>query len=245
MSGLSSKKAGALAAAARSLLTFLRYNAKLSFAGKFIYFLLAAVAVFFLIIFIHTISEETPPSAQTVFYFLLVPATLLIFYPSAYSIQGDIDSRMLETLFGIPDYRYKVWLVRNLVQYLVMLGLLMVLALFSRVALADFDLTAMIFHLLFPVVFLGSAAFMLSTITRSGNATAAIMVVLLLFFWIAQEPLETSRWNLFHNPFSPQEELDVLLWARTTLYNRIYILVGSMLATMYGLLRLQKREKFI
>jgi hypothetical protein len=152
---------------------------------------------------------------------------------------------MIETLFGIPDYRYKVWLARNLTQYLVVAALLVLLALFCRAALADFGVGSMMFHLMFPIVFLGSLGFMTSAITRSGNGTAAVMVVLVMFFWIAAEPLHGSRWNLFHNPFARVDQYEVVLWAETTLYNRIYILLGSAVAMMFGLLRLQHREKFI
>ena len=71
------------------------------------------------------------------------------------------------------------------------------------------------------------------------------MIVLIMTIWIMAEPLEDSRWNLFHNPMTQVDAYETLLWAETTLYNRIYILVGSVVATMFGLLRLQKREKYI
>ena len=40
---------------------------------------------------------------------LMFPSMLLIFYPAVFGIQNDEDSRILEILFGIPDYKYKVW----------------------------------------------------------------------------------------------------------------------------------------
>jgi len=228
-----------------SLATFLRYNAGHIFAGRFIYFLLLAAALFLTIVVIHSFEESIPPSAETIYYFLLVPGILLVFYPSAYSLQGDIDSRMIETLFGIPDYRYKVWLVRNLTQYLVIVLILFLLALFSRFALADFDIIPMLFQLMFPIVFIGSIGFMLASLTRSGNGTAAVMVVIIMFFWIITDLLEGSRWDLFHNPFARVEQMQAVLWGEITLYNRIYIAVASALAVMFGLLRLQNRERFI
>lgn len=230
---------------ASTLVDFVRYNAKQVFAGKFIYFLFAAIVLFILIIVINAFDRSTPPTESSVFYFLVATGSLLIFYPSVYSLQGDVDSRMIETLFGIPDYRYKVWLVRNLVQYLAVLALLAMLALFSRYAIADFSIVPMLFHLMFPIVFIGSMGFMVSTITRSGNGAAVVMVIIGLFFWTASEPLYASKWNLFHNPFELMEQTEMIAWAETTLYNRIYLVIGSVIATMYGLLRLQKREKFI
>lgn len=229
----------------RSIIAFVKYNAVNVFAGKFIYFMLLGLALFLMTVVIYVLNEEAPPSAEAVYYFLLVPGVLLVFYPSVYSIQTDVDSRMIETLFGIPDYRYKVWLVRNLTQYLVIAGLLTALGLLSQLALADFNIVPMIFHLMFPIVFLSCTAFMTATLTRNGNGTAVVMVLVILFFWIAAEPLDGSRWNLFHNPFELADQLDTFLIEETTLYNRIYLLVGSALAMLFGLLRLQKREKFV
>ena len=229
----------------RTALIFIRYNARQVFANKFIYFLFASIVLFLLIIVINAFDKETPPTAASVYYFLIAPGVLLIFYPSVYSLQSDVDSRMLETLFGIPDYRYKVWLARNVVQYFAVLILLAGLAAFSRYALADFSIIGMLFHLMFPIIFLGSTGFLASTITRSGNGAAVVMVVVGLFFWIAAEPLEGSRWDLFHNPFAQLEDTEMITWAETTLYNRVYLVIGSTITTMYGLLRLQKREKFM
>jgi hypothetical protein len=229
----------------KSVLTFIRYNITHVFVGKFIYFLLLATALFLVIIIINALGTDSSPGSQTVYNFLLIPGVLLVFYPSSYAIQGDIDSRMIETLFGIPDYRYKVWLARSATQYLVIIFLLFLLALFCRVGLADFSVGSMLFHLMFPILFIGSFGFMISALTRSGNSTAVIMVAVILFFWFASSSLEESSWNLFHNPFKTVEELESLLWSRTSLYNRIYLFVASVLAVMFGLLRLQKREKFV
>ena len=229
----------------RSLVTYMRYSASQVFAGKFIYFLVLAVLVFFTVAILHTVNEEVPPNAGTIYYFLMVPGVLLVFYPSAYSVQSEVDARMLETLYGIPDYRYKVWLARQFVQQLVIAALLLLLAAFCHLAMADFSLLAMVFHLMFPILFFGSAGFMIATLIRSGNGAAAVLVVVTLFFWIAAEPLGSSRWNLFHNPFEQVDQFESLLRAETTFYNRVYLVVGSILATLFGLLRLQQRERFI
>jgi len=239
------KNNGGMAAFLMSILAFIRYNAQQTFANKFIYFLLGAIGLLLLILIISAAVMETPPGPESVYYYLLAPGVLLIFYPTVFSLQQDADSGMLETLFGIPNYRYKVWLVRNAVGYLVMAVMLFFLASFCRIAVADFSIIKMVFQLLFPIVLIGSVAFMLSTLTKSGNATAVLMVLFILFFWIAAEPLEGSRWNLFHNPFTEMGLFDTILWEETTLYNRIYIIVGSVIALMFGMLRLQKREKLI
>ena len=103
----------------------------------------------------------------------------------------------------------------------------------------------MVFHLMFPILFLSCTGLMIATLLRSGNGAAALMVILVLAFWIAAEPLDGSRWNLFHNPFEQVEEFATLLRSGTTFYNRVYLLVGAVLATLFALLRLQQREKFV
>jgi hypothetical protein len=229
-----------------TLAAFTRYNASLIFAGKFVYFLLLAIALFLVVIIAYTAEQDLPPGPAAIFYFLLAPGILLTFYPSAYALQSDVDARMLETLFGIPDYRYKVWLARHLIQQFVTAILLALLGGLCQLALADFPLDLMVFHLAFPIFFFSSTAFMYATITRSGNGTAAILVFLGLISWIlSQDALQGSRWNLFYNPFDPLDEFAALLQGDTTFYNRLYLLVGSVLATLLGLLHLQRRERFI
>lgn len=229
----------------KSGLAFVRHNINQVFAGKFIYFLIASLLLFLTTAVIYVLEETTPPGAEAIYWFLLNPGTLLMFYPSCYVIQSDADSHMLETIFGIPDYRYKVWLVRNVIQYLVIAGVLYGLALFCWAGLADIDITTMVFHLMFPIFFLSSLGFMVSTLTRSGNGTAAIMIIILLFFWILTENITGSRWDLFHNPFTEVDPYEVVLWQDITLYNRIYLVIGGVVANMMALLRLQKRERFI
>ena len=83
----------------------------------------------------------------------------------------------LETLFGIPNYRYKVWLARHLVQHLVLAVLLLLLATLCEAALADFSIAAMVIHLMFPIAFLSSVGFILATTIRSGNGAAALLLL--------------------------------------------------------------------
>lgn len=229
----------------RSLAAFTRYSANQVFAGKFVYFLLLALLTFCTVVVIHTVQEEVPPNAEVIYYFLLVPGVLLIFYPSAYCVQSDVDGRMLETLFGIPNYRYKVWLARHLVQHLVVAVLLLLLAILCEAALADFSIGAMVIQLMFPIVFLSSVGFMLATLIRSGNGAATILMIVGLVFWMLTGALGGTRWDLYLNPFEQADSYENLALDTAVFYNRIYLLIGAVVATLLGLLRLQKREKFI
>ncbi|MFC2166396.1 hypothetical protein ACFLQZ_00345 [Acidobacteriota bacterium] len=229
----------------RSLATFFRYNVFTSFSGKFIYVFVLAIVIFLVIVFLHVLNNDASPNAEDVYNFLLIPGVLLVFYPSAFSIQNDVDSRMIETLFGIPDYRYKIWLVRSLTQFIVISILLFLLTVLCRLGLGEFPMGSMVFHLMFPILFIGSLGFMIAALSRSGNGSAVILVLVILFFWIASDAVEGSGLNLFHNPFQMVDQMETLILAETTMLNRVYLLVGSIITTLFGLLRLQHREKFI
>lgn len=73
---------------------------------------------------------------------------------------------------------------------------------------------------MFPIAFLGSFGFMTAAITRSGNSTDVVMVVAILFFWIATGEMERSRWNLFRNPFADVGQLEALSW--TEMIRKVY-----------------------
>ena len=221
-----------------------RYNLKIIFANKFIFFLLAAVG-FFLFVAIVNLFSDSNPTEGSVFYTLLFPGILLIFYPSAFGIQNDSDARMLEILFGIPNYRYKVWLVRLALIYVVVFVILIGLSFFAGLAMASVPVMEMVYQLMFPIFFLGSLSFMVSTLARNGNGTAVVMVVIGVAFWISSGILEASKWNIFLNPFMMPSDMNEAIWMDITLKNRIYLSVGTVLVMLYGLLNLQKREKFV
>jgi len=221
------------------------YNLKIIFAGKFFYFLLASFAVFILITGINLFDADWYPNEAEVYYLLLFPGLLLIFYPITYGIQNDTDTRMIELLFGIPNYRYKVWLLRLAIIYIIVLVILILLCILSAVALVPVSVTGMSVQLMFPVFFLGALSFMFSTIIRSGHGTAAIMAVLGLVVWISSGIFGESEWNIFLNPFDIPQTFSHLVWSEMLFYNRLYLLIGSVLALLAGLYKLQYREKFI
>ena len=222
-----------------------RYNLKIIFANKFIYFLLAAVGIFLLVTVINLLDADANPTEGTIYYLLLVPGILIIFYPTTFGIQNDVDTRMIEILFGIPNYRYKVWLVRIALIYVVVFVILLILSLLSSVALVAVPIFKMVFQLMFPIFFLGCLAFMISTLVRNGNGTAVFIIIIGMTFWILSEPLATSQWNLFLNPFSVPSNVNEAVWMETSLNNRTYLLIGTVIAILFGLLNLQKREKFV
>jgi hypothetical protein len=225
-------------------LSLARYNMKIIFGGKFIYFILAAF-IFFLVFGIIIALESSDMSLDEIYGLLAFPAILLVFFPSVFGIQSDADQRTLEIIFGIPDYRYKVWLVRYLMILLLVFLLHFPFAGLAYYALLSFPIMKMILHLMVLVIFVSALGFCLSTLVKNGNATAVIMVILGLALLILSESLYESKWNIFLNPFNTPRDLNEIVWREIVRQNRIFMGIGSVVLILLGLLNLQKREKFL
>ena len=221
-----------------------KHNVKIVFGGKFAYFILAAL-VFFLLFGTIMAFEENYIEVYDIYNVLLLPAILLVFYPSAFGIQSDADQRTLEIIFGIPDYRYKVWLVRLLMVLVICFVLLFPFAAIAHYALMSISIFKMVTQLMVVVILTSTLGFCVSTLVKSGNATAVILVVIGLIFFFSYEALEESKWNLFLNPFYAGFDGNDIIWQQTLRQNRIILLVSSVIFLLIGLLNLQKREKFL
>lgn len=226
------------------LFRMVRYNLKIIFANKFIWFLMAAFA-FFLFFAIQSVLERNTITEGSIYGLLIFPGILLIFYPSVFGIQNDDDSRMLEILFGIPNYRYKVWLVRLLMIYILIFVIILVFTWAASLLLYPVKIMEMAYQLMYPIVFLGSMAFMFSTVIKNGNGTAVVMVLIGVALIILQDVVERTQWNVFLNPFRIPDNLNEVIWQGLISKNRIFLGVGIVVFILYGLFNLQKREKFI
>ena len=232
----------------------IRYNLKIIFAGKFFWFLLASF-VFFAFFMFQLAWDRGEINEAAVYSILLFPCMLLIFYPVVFGIQNDEDNRILEIIFGIPNYRFKVWGVRMLMIYVANFFILLVFAYVARILLFPVNIVEMAAQLIFPMLFFGNLAFMFSTITRSGNGTAVIMIIIGLVLIILSSSgggggdsgvdIANSFWNIFLNPFKTPSNIHQMIWQSTILKSRIFLIVGGGVFLMIGLLNLQKREKFV
>jgi len=227
------------------LYRLISYNLKIIFAGKFMYFLMAAIFIFLFVTIVNLFNANSNPTEATGYRLLLVPGLLLIFYPTTFGIQNDRDTRMLEILFGIPNYRYKIWFVRIMLIFMVASLIIVILTMVYSFVLAEVSIFMMVFHLMFPVLFTGSLAFMFSTIIRNGNGTAIIIVLFGIFFWISKSYIGDTEWFVFLNPYEMPENMNEVVWYEITFNNRVYLLAGSIGAMLLGLLNLQNREKFL
>lgn len=221
-----------------------RYNMKIIFSGRFIWFLLAAFA-FFLIFAIQMVWNNAMFNEVTIYSLLIFPGILLIFYPTVFGIQSDDDSRMLEILFGIPNYRYKVWLVRLLLIYILVFLIILLFASVASFLLYRIDIAEMAYQLMYPVIFMGSLSFMFSTVIKNGNGTAVLVILIGVALLIMQNNIERTQWNVFLNPFQLPNNFNEIIWQGIVTKNRIFLGVGSVVFILYGLYNLQKREKFV
>lgn len=220
------------------------YNLRIIFANKFIWFLAGSVIFYLGLSVIYVLSNEISrmPDLYGVFLF---SGILLIFYPSVFGIQNDQDARTIEILFGIPNYRYKVWLLRIMLILVIAFLIMLIFTWLSNVLIIKFNFINMTVQVMIPVFFLGMMAFMLSTLIRNGNGTAVVMIIFGIFFLILQDPLRKSQWNVFLNPFNPAYDVSETTWALITLKNRIILITGTIILLLAALLNLQKREKFM
>ncbi len=228
----------------RNTLLLSRYNMKIIFANKFIWFVLASLG-FFGFFMVHSVLQAEVMGEGLIYGLMIFPAFLLIFYPTVYGIQNDDDMRILEILFGIPNYRYKVWLTRLMMIYVIVFVLLLFFGLIASFLLYPVNPAEMAGQLFFPLLFMGNLAFYLSTQIRSGNGTAVVMVILGVFMIILGDFLRNTMWDVMLNPFETPQNIHALIWEQTIVKNRMFLVIGSIVFLLFGLLNLQKREKFV
>jgi len=220
------------------------YNLKIIFAHKFIWFLAGSV-LFYLGLSVIYVFSNPISRMEDLYGVFIFSGILLVFYPSVFGIQNDQDARTIEILFGIPNYRYKVWLVRIILIFLIAFLILLCFTFLSSWLIVRFPFVKMTLQIMVPVLFLGMMAFMLSTLIRNGNGTAVIMIIFGIFFMILQDPLRKSQWNVFLNPFDPSYDVNETTWAIISMKNRIILLTSSVIFLLAALFNLQKREKFM
>lgn len=225
-------------------ISMIKYNLKIIFANKFIYFMIAAVAFYLLVTTIMLFSDGVP-GEDDIYSTLIFPGILILFYPVIFNIQNDKDSRMLEIIFSIPNYRYKIYLLRFIISLLLLIVVLFFMTLFSVFTIVQVPVFYMVYQLIYPLLFIACLSFLFTTLIKNASGAAVIMVIIGLFFWIMAEPLEYSKWNIFLNPFNIPSDISFSIWKNIVFQNRLMLIVGSVVSILWALINLQKREKFV
>ena len=227
-----------------TILKLVIYNLRVIFSNRFVYFF-AASLLFYLLVTIVNIFTTDVVTISDVYYLLMFPGLLFIFFPTVFGIQNDADARVLEIIFGIPNYRYKIYLVRLIIILLLQWFYMLFLASVSNFLLVNMSVVEMATRIMVPLTFMGLVGFSFSTVVRNGNGTVVVLIIVGLFFWILSGALENSKWNLFLNPFSQPSSMSELVWADMIRQNRNIYIVGSVVLFLWGILNLQKREGFM
>ncbi len=222
------------------------YNMRIIFSGKFIWFLLVGLALFFFLMYTAA-SRGTTLSHGMVYNQLIIPGLLLVFYPACFGIQNDADHRILELLFGIPNYMYKVWLFRLMMIYVEVYLILVAYAFLGRILLYPVQPFSMAAQLMLPVMLFGNLAFLYSTLIRNGNAAAVLSVLTVILALVLGnvQLVENKVWDLTINPYEEPENINAAIWSMVLLKNRILMGVAAIVFLMSGLLGLQNRGKFL
>ncbi|WP_083631160.1 hypothetical protein [Labilibacter marinus] len=228
----------------KNLVNIIKYNLKIIFGNRFVYFLGASLIFYLLITGIALFSSDLI-SVGDVYYQLIFPGILLMFFPTAFGIQNDEDARILEILFGIPNYRYKVWLVRLCIIFAMVFVIVTILAFFNNYLLVELPFMEMGAQLIVVLIFFGTLGFLFSTMVKNGNGTAVVMVVIGLALWFLHAFISASKWNVFLNPFSTSGSMSESLYQTMLFQNRLIIISVSVVAILWGLINLQRRERFI
>ena len=220
------------------------YNLRIVFANKFIYFLIAAIA-FFLIIIGIMLFQNASIAEHDIYGVILFPGLLIIFYPVIFNVQNDKDARMLEIVFGVPNYRYKVYLIRFVISMAMAVIILFAMSWFTVFAVLRIPVLKMVYEVMYPLMFLSCLSFLFATLVKNASGAAVIMIIIGLVFWIMHEPLRSSKWNIFLNPFDVPSDISLTVWKNILSQNRLMLIVGSVISLLWALINLQKREKFV
>lgn len=221
-----------------------RYNIKIIFGNKFMYFVLSAIGFYMLTVGLSLFSDDEITMA-TGYNMLLVPAILLIFYPTCFGLQNDQDAKIIEIIFGIPNYRYKVWLFRLLIAYIICLVLVFILSVVTNWVVVEIPPLSLTFQVMVPTLLIGLLCFMLSTMIRNGNGTAVVIIIIGLLLFVLNSILGISKWNVFLNPFDVPLDKNPEIFYNTLFNNRLILLLAAFVCLLTGLYKTQNREKYI
>lgn len=221
-----------------------QYNIKIIFGNKFLYFMLAAFG-FFVIFVLFNLFQDDEITQATAYSILAFPCVLLVFYPMCFGLQNDQDAKIVEIIFGIPNYSYKVWLFRMLISYVICFVITFVLAALTWWAVVDVPVLELTMQCMALALFIGTLSFMFSTYIKNGSGTAVVIIIIAILFFILQDALSGSRFDVFLNPFDVPIDKNPQIFYTNVFNNRVVMCVASIVFILLGLNNTRNREKFI
>ncbi len=221
-----------------------QYNIKIIFGNKFLYFMLAALG-FFVITVIANLFGDDEITEASAYSMLILPCVLLVFYPMCFGLQNDQDAKIVEIIFGIPNYSYKVWLLRLVIAYLICFIVTFLLAVLTNWLIVSVPPLKLALQTMVPALFIGTLSFFLSTAIKNGNGTSVVIIIIALVLFFMKGALETSQWNIYLNPYDVPLDKNPEIFLNTVFHNRLNMLIASALFIIFGLNNTRDREKFI
>lgn len=221
-----------------------QYNIKIIFGNKFLYFMLAALG-FFVITVIANLFGDDEITEASAYSMLMLPCVLLVFYPMCFGLQNDQDAKIVEIIFGIPNYSYKVWLLRLVIAYLICFIVTFLLAVLTNWLIVSVPPLKLALQTMVPALFIGTLSFFLSTAIKNGNGTSVVIIIIALVLFFMKGALETSQWNIYLNPYDVPLDKNPEIFLNTVFHNRLNMLIASALFIIFGLNNTRDREKFI
>ena len=135
--------------------------------------MLSALAFYVITVIVKLLGDDEITQA-TAYSMLMLPSILLVFYPMCFGIQNDQDAKIVEIIFGIPNYSYKVWLLRLIISYVICFVITCFLALLTDLAIVSVPPMGLTLQAMVPALFIGTLSFMLSTMIKNGNGTSVM-----------------------------------------------------------------------
>lgn len=228
----------------KNTLLLAKYNFKILFGGKYVVFVVIALMLFAGLLF-NAAYNGSALSEEVVFTCLIIPSMLLLFYPATYGIQKDEETKILEIFFCIPNYMYKVWLLRLISVFVACYLDVLLFSYLAHLLLCPVDIFLMTYSVMFVVLLFGSLAFFLSTVIKSGNGVAVVLIGIFGLLIGIGATYDTTMWNILLNPFREIDEIHPEIWESTIENSRLLLSISSVGLILLSLNNLRKREKLL
>ncbi len=228
----------------KNIFKLAQYNFKILFGGRYIIFIILALLLFVFQVF-NAAYYGASLSESVVFENLIYPSMLLIFYPATYGIQKDSECKILEIFFCIPNYMYKVWLLRLVFVIIACLLDIMLFGLLSHLLLCPVDILLMTYHVMFIVLLFGSMALFLSTVIKSGNGVAVVLIGIFGLLISLGESYSNTMWDIMLNPYVELDSIHPDIWAKRVSNSRILLGTCSIGLILMSLNNLRMRERML
>ncbi|MFC2173626.1 ABC transporter permease [Acidobacteriota bacterium] len=233
----------------KSFYSLFRLCLKLTFSRRFLFFVIGTLTWFALRIgwsYQQQSQGNEPMDVTDVLNGVLaLPGIILVVIMSMQTVTFERDNRTLEVLYCMPGSRFSIWIIKMLTLYLAVFIDMLLLAGLSYLFVADFNVVAMAFHAMFPLLVFGAMTLLFSLIFKSGNAAGMLAIIVIIITIITAGGWYRSPYFPFINPFNPPSDIDPWEWFTLVLQNRILMVGIASVLIFISLRLLDSRERLL